>query len=1012
MDIEINRLTEIAIYTGSEPDENSIWIDDESAVRIEAGSLHLNNSIVDTDLKFGQLIAGEFQVTLFNLTTDVSGRNIKVWVIENGVRSELFTGKIESAEHDNINQHRQITAYDWAYYNRDKNVADFWNDFWETNKDANEIRLDWFRSSLLNYLDIMGSAGSLYNDDLNIAGAYDKVTVLTFESLLIMICELQCAFPHINAGGALDFVSLDNSNTADLRTNKIEGDSSRWEDFTVQPIDGIAVWEDSNNMLFVQGEQTNPYNITSNLFFLCHNESWQKTKAASLLLQYSQFSYVPCSLNMIVSDLGLELGQRIQTDKGYSYIMSNEIFGSLWVEQTLECRATSGTRKLEGSTYNDNMVDGLKTAVIKKDIDELSIKYTNVKNQADQLGTDISIIAGRVVMKVNKNGNIAEMRLDADPESETGTEFTVKANQINLDGYNIVLNGTEGIAITSPNFNVTNEGIITAISGYIGGVAITEKSIGTAQFIPCDKVGTYTRYKSVLAHKVVDGRSRATIKLKGYTKFVVVIRSDGETGFDYTCAGRLDEVNIPLSSTSADVQGHTQYNQKTDVPVTYTTSDATPLTTGEHTIEILYGKDGSIDTSQDCGWFYVDESQCEGDADRSFEIDFIGETGYVLADDGVLYAQGAKIKGTVSASDFIGGSINIGNGTFVVDNNGNLTANSATVNGTIKSGTGDTYTELSSGLLKFTTNAKIQFASTMSSISSVYDVLTFTNSGTDANPIPSVSLAGAPLTLTSRANTIYLNATAIRFAANGNYTFTNLNSGSATQCVTIDTSGKLGVVDIPPDVVANPSGTASTALTKLTIGSTIYSVGGTNVVANPSGSASTELAKLTVGSTTYSVSRVSANPPLAGSTTLQRIQIDGTTYEMPSGGGGSVGQRVDVSPSPTLITVTNDTYKSIKRITLSKGTYLIQATVKFKDETDIQVGIGTENNTHDLQSRAYGSDKLSVSRIIVNPNNTDMYVYIGVYCKGSSNIIKTGYNYGSGADVNDKTIIEYIKLND
>lgn len=1046
MDIELNRVIEIAIYKadnpltpGDESEQIDILINDESEVRIEAGSLQLSNSIVDTDIKFGQLISGEFRCTLFNLSTDVSGRKIKVWWIDttnpnNRVEHEMFTGWIDSAEHDNVNKHRDIIAYDWAYYHRDINVADFWNTFWETNKTATTVRLDWFRSQLLDYLGIMGGAGSLYNDSLNIAGQYDKVTVLTFESLLIMISELQCAFPHINAGGALDFIRLDNTNTADLRSQKYEGDSSRWEDFAFQPISGIAIWEDSNNMLNVIGSDDNPYSISSNLFLLNMERADRDQICTALLTQMSGYSYIPCSINMIASDLTLELGQRIRTEKGYSYIMSNELFGSLFVEQTLECRATSGTLKLEGSTYNDNMVNGLKTAKIEKNIDELSIQYRNVVDDVTQLSTDISIMAGKIVLQVDGTGGVAAMRLDS---TGSASEFAVNANQINLDGYDIVLNGTHGITITSPNFNVTSDGTIQAVKGLIGGLIIHNNNISTEdsgeysvsqdEWEPWENVDGegHNGYRSFSNWHENNKDATATISFEGYDTFVVVIRSDAEGRYDYTMASGI---GVETFTRTSPYVGTTKGNQNANVVCTY--SGLNGLAT---TIKILYTKDSSSYSGADRGYFYIDESACVRTSEASnFKLSATDFSRVINGQtrDHLRLAIGNKfgvnVDGTLYADiGEFNGSINVNN-KFIVDSQGNMTAENGTLSGTIQSGTGEQYVKVSNGLITVTPNSKIQMVPNAEFASYPYDVIKFTQTGTGT--YPSTTIYGAPLVLQGATSVsgvvtnsevdiigseVDINSdTAINLTSTtGKYKLANLNT-SGTKMLTINASGEIGVATLPPTITANPSGTASTALTKLTIGSTIYSVGGTNVVANPSGSASTELAKLTVGSTTYSVSRVSANPPLAGSTTLQRIQIDGTTYEMPSGGGGSVGQRVDVSPSPTLITVTNDTYKSIKRITLSKGTYLIQATVKFKDETDIQVGIGTENNTHDLQSRAYGSDKLSASRIIVNPNNTDMYVYIGVYCKGSSNIIKTGYNYGSGADVNDKTIIEYIKLND
>ena len=61
-------------------------------------------------------------------------------------------------------------------------------------------------------------------------------------------------------------------------------------------------------------------------------------------------------------------------------------------------------------------------------------------------------------------------------------------------------------------------------------------------------------------------------------------------------------------------------------------------------------------------------------------------------------------------------------------------------------------------------------------------------------------------------------------------------------------------IPTPVDVVANPEGEASTDLTKLTVGETIYGIPEpTTVEANPEGEASTDLTKIKIGETNYNV---------------------------------------------------------------------------------------------------------------------------------------------------------------
>lgn len=93
----------------------------------------------------------------------------------------------------------------------------------------------------------------------------------------------------------------------------------------------------------------------------------------------------------------------------------------------------------------------------------VAIKHgTIVQGQAEE----VENLSGEVVMKV-KNGRLSVTELQRDPS--LGSAFTIIAEDINLDGMNIVLNGSRGITITSPYFNVTSEGYITATGGKIGG---------------------------------------------------------------------------------------------------------------------------------------------------------------------------------------------------------------------------------------------------------------------------------------------------------------------------------------------------------------------------------------------------------------------------------------------------------------------------------------------------------------------------------------------------------------
>ena len=150
-----------------------------------------------------------------------------------------------------------------------------------------------------------------------------------------------------------------------------------------------------------------------------------------------------------------------------------------------------------------------------------------------------------------------------------------------------------------------------------------------------------------------------------------------------------------------------------------------------------------------------------------------------------------------------------------------------------------------------------------------------------------------------------------------------LQSGTKVADIEVDNVTSTLYAPTPTEVEANPSSTGTATLNKLKVGSTTYNVsqgGGstvtvsqtlssgtevagiivdgnetklyaptpTNVVANPSGQATTGLSKLTVGSTIYNIpDDVEANPTATGTTDLNKLRVGSTTYNIPSGGGAT-----------------------------------------------------------------------------------------------------------------------------
>ena len=110
-----------------------------------------------------------------------------------------------------------------------------------------------------------------------------------------------------------------------------------------------------------------------------------------------------------------------------------------------------------------------------------------------------------------------------------------------------------------------------------------------------------TVYKSDSgSYKIPNGKSVATITVTGYTTFTVYIRSYAESNYDYTEAFDAD-ITAARSKGKYSTKGKSSSSAYT--ACTYT------LDGGTHTIQILYSKDGSGDSNDDRGYFYIPANQ-------------------------------------------------------------------------------------------------------------------------------------------------------------------------------------------------------------------------------------------------------------------------------------------------------------------------------------------------------------------------------------------------------------------
>lgn len=154
-------------------------------------------------------------------------------------------------------------------------------------------------------------------------------------------------------------------------------------------------------------------------------------------------------------------------------------------------------------------------------------------------------------------------------------------------------------------------------------------------------------YRSSSNYNVNSGVATMYITLTGYSTFKLYIRSYAESNCDYVMVSQLDKT-ITGSSSYSDttlVKAHTRSNQQSGTAITsYTLVEYTGISSGSHTITIVYRKDGSVNSGDDRGYVLIPKSQGSGDSGGGdVDIDTTHAFYYTTQDNVKITASGSTI---------------------------------------------------------------------------------------------------------------------------------------------------------------------------------------------------------------------------------------------------------------------------------------------------------------------------------------------------------------------------------
>ena len=447
-DIVINRVTHIEF-----PDNPEINTYD---IKIESGSLLLEEILCDSNVIFGETNATRFEATIYNLA-DVAGLKIKVYAtdIDGNNRKNLFEGYVDSCKQDRDGHYRKLVAYDAIYSLGKANVAGWWLRFWEVRETAT---LKELRESLCTWVGIpYDSSVNLHNDGF-VCTKTSNLSSVSFNTMLFWIGEIQCAQPHIDRDGILRFISLIAPHTKDI-SNDYERDTSEFEGFVTAPYDAVELYDYNNNLMATTNstgavESKNIYAIKDNaLLFSLETDGIVNSAnefVHNYLAQIQQIRYTPCTLNMIVSDFDLVLGDYITAGSVTSIVLQNTLSGILMVEQ--EIRAAGSEYLHDDDTTQSaqflslqRRTDELKDEIITDDL----LNYSHTNTEAYSIAEVVTPIIN-IAIDMPKSSNLvflATVNLES-----FSTETREVRETVIIDGKECEMIRTERVPVVVESF--------------------------------------------------------------------------------------------------------------------------------------------------------------------------------------------------------------------------------------------------------------------------------------------------------------------------------------------------------------------------------------------------------------------------------------------------------------------------------------------------------------------------------------------------------------------------------
>lgn len=490
-------------------------IDKQLHIYYDNGASHITNTDLyaeeftlresicsDSQLRFGGCESSSVEFKIANSGASLKGKSINVQMVLDGHTEAPFTVgtyKVQSDKPTADRFGRVVTAYDAMYDVINADVSDWWKSL------STSFSLKALRNSFFSYFGITQKAVSLPNDNIMVTQKpeLDKVSG---KDVITAICELNGCFGHINRDNQMVYLTLGEiieglfpaddlfpQNVLYPREERVGAiltksvyTHAEYEDYTVQSISGIRMYNSKNELIASYKTATNVYNITDNILADGISSADALTTLQNLYSQIGNIWYMPCSVECIGNPC-IEAGDSVQlatTDRViYMFVMERTLKG---------IQALKDTYESHGDEYRIDEMDSIANKV-----KAVTARADDAYNYADTANRNAGTAQGRADDAYRYAGT-------ADGHADSAQK---KANQAyDLAATKITAKEVDTMII---NAGFAKVGDLEATNGRITALSTTVANINKAYIdeATCKKIvsNSISSYFASLSSLVVQG---------------------------------------------------------------------------------------------------------------------------------------------------------------------------------------------------------------------------------------------------------------------------------------------------------------------------------------------------------------------------------------------------------------------------------------------------------------------------------------------------------------------------